>query len=309
MQQMQEPSLFETNESAQSALQSNSTSKSVLDLGVSSANNSLNFKKGDRQNLCQNSQNTLNLTQSVDFSKELEQLRNNPNYKPQIRYNKKPFSLLIFSSFTSLDFDLFMCFCFAANEKGNLKIKISFDDLNFLMGKVISKNSKRLFKKLDEFCEKAAKVIVKQKKDISNSYTHLFDNIEIFEKEEVIIIQFNALMVSALNNFKFGNFYTQFELQQYCEKLTSKYSKQLYILLMDNLYTEKPLKKYREELIEYLNLKNKVSYKDESNFKKFVLDIACNELQKVFAEFIIKRDYGNGKNNRKVIAYNFIYKK
>lgn len=248
----------------------------------------------------------------IDFSKELkDRIKENPSFKPKIRYNKKPFSTLIFPNFTPLDFNLFMCFCFVANEKGSLKIKLNFKDLEFLMGRV-EKNPKRLFERLDEFIKKAMKTIIKQTefsdKFRTNTYAGFFESIKIYEKEKIIIIQFNELMVSALNNFKFTRFYTQFELKQYCE-LKSKYSKQLCILLMDNLYTGEPLKKSREELIEYLGLNEKRAYKDENNFKKYILDIVCKELGGLFTNFKIERICGNGKSNRKVIAYNFIYKK
>lgn len=244
---------------------------------------------------------------NIDFTKELEQERKlNPSYKPQIKYNKKPFNTLIFPNFTPLDFNIFMCFCFVANEKGDSKIKLNFKDLEFLMGK-IEKNPKRLFEKLDEFVKKAMKTIIKQvefdDEFRTNTYVGFFDFIKIYEKEKIIIIQFNELMVSALNNFKFTRFYTQFELQQYCS-LKSKYSKQLYILLMNHLYTKEPLKKSREELIEYLGLRDKKAYKDENNLKKYILDVICKELSELFISFEIERFYGN---NRKVIAYNFIY--
>lgn len=248
---------------------------------------------------------------NIDFTKELEQERKlNPSYKPQIKYNKKPFNTLIFPNFTPLDFNIFMCFCFVANEKGDSKIKLNFKDLEFLMGK-IEKNPKRLFEKLDEFVKKAMKTIIKQvefdDEFRTNTYVGFFDFIRIYEKEKIIIIQFNELMVSALNNFKFTRFYTQFELQQYCS-LKSKYSKQLYILLMNHLYIKEPLKKSREDLIEYLN--TGVMYKREFDFEKRVLKVIEKEFNdmEIFKNFQFNKEYvSNGKNNRKVIAYNFIY--
>ena len=326
MQQMQEPSLFETNESAQSALQSNGTSKSVLNLGVSSAKNSLTFKKDDRQIVCQNSQNTFNSGLKtndnfqnifdIDFSKELKsEIAKNPNFKPMVAYNKQPFNTLIFTNFTSLDFNLFMCFCFVAKNKRNSSIKLTFDDLEFLIGKLdkngkrqkIDKNSVRLFAQLNEFCEKAAKVIVKQVSDDCNSYKRLFDVIDIYKKEKIIVIRFNTLMVEALNNIT--RYFTEFELQQYCN-LKSKYSKQLYLLLMDNLYTGK-YKISKDELIRRFSLDDKKLLASESNFEKVVFNKSViNEIKLLFTEFNFTKDYlGNGKNNRKIIAYNFIYKK
>ena len=415
MQQMQEPSLFETNESAQSALQSNSTSKSVLDLGVSSAKNSSNFKKGNRQILCQNSQNTfnsglkvndnfqntinlgsnsndtakntlnidynlnsnsqnslnidtkkqnnlfeaekseLNLNKNsqmslnanlhlnnksknalisaqtdlislessdiVDFSKELEQERilsqkQGQIFKPMLRYNKQPFSVLIFPNFTSLDFNLFMCFCFAAKEKNNSKIKITYNDLNYLMGRfderqsIVEKNLKRLFDKFEDFIEKAMKTIIKV--SISNgnykinSYTGFFDFIQNFEKEKCIVIKFNEFMVSALNGFKFTRYYTEFELKQYCA-LSSKYAKRLYILLMNNLYTKQSLKIDKDELIKYLGLNANFYKKYTQKLKENILEVIkadINEHHLFKVELQYKAIIGK---NKKILGYEFIY--
>lgn len=250
----------------------------------------------------------------IDFSKELkDKIKQNPSFKPQIRYNKEPFGTLIFTNFTAFDFNLFMCFCFVAKDKRNLSIKLSFNDLEFLIGKEsksgkrqkIDKNSARLFKLFDEFCEKAAKVIIKKVDNDGNTYTHLFDSIKIYKERKIIIIRFNTLMVKALNDF---TRYTEFELQQYC-KLKSKYSKQLYSLLMDTLYKgERSISK--DELIRYFSLDDKLARGD--NFNKIVLNKAIDEIKKesLFTEFQFEKEYvGNGKSNRKVIAYNFIYKK
>lgn len=228
-----------------------------------------------------------------------------------MRYNKDRFEFLIFTDFTAFDFNLFMCLCFAANAKGNLKIKVGFKDLEFLMGKSeknqkIDKNPKRLFKKFDEFSEKATKTIVKvvesDGKYSTNTYIGFFDFIKVYEREKIIIIQFNELMVSVLNNFVDN--YTQLELQKYCE-LKSKYSKQLYALLMGNLYKNKALRLERDKLIKYLSMQ-KLKLTQESDLTK-ILDECKNSLKDLFSYLEIKKEYGTTKN--KVIAYNFIYKK
>lgn len=407
---MQVQSLFETNESAQSALKSNNTSKSVLDLGASSTKNGDFFGKNDERilshDLCQNSQSILgsslkannnfqnttnsnqnlnNTTQNalnasdetnvnfenalntdtkkpnnaidtekseldlsensqmplnsnlhsndkakntltsacfvvdndkkdfdIDFSDELKnEIAKNPNFKPMIAYNKKPFSSLIFTNFTALDFNLFMCFCFVVKNKRNSSIKLTFNDLEFLIGKLnkdgniqkINKNPARLFAQFDDFCEKAAKVIVKQEKNSGNFYTHLFDSIEIYKKEKIIVIRFNALMVECLNNIT--RYFTEFELQQYCN-LKSKYTKQLYVLLMDNFYIGK-FKISKDELIRRFSLSDKKLLARQSNFEKIVFsEKVVKEIKTLFCEFSFNKEYGI---NNKVIAYNFIYKK
>ncbi len=424
-QEMQVQSLFETNESAQSALKSNNTSKSVLDLGASSTKNGKFFGKNDERilshDLCQNSQsilgsslkannnfqnttnsnqnlndtiqNTLNASDetnanfenalntdtekpnndidtekseldlsensqmplnsnlysngkaksaltsahishntintnakkdfapslnennalisndefnyNIDFSDELKIRKDrNANFKPLVQYNKDKFQFLVFTDFTTLDFNLFMCLCYIANQKGNLKIKVSFKDLEFLMGKS-EKNKKRLCEKYNNFAEKASKIIIKivENKGI-NTYTGLFNFIKVYDNEKIIIIQFNALMVSALNNFVSN--YTCFELGRYCA-LSSKYSKQFYILLANNLYTQKSLKIEKNELIRYLNLNAKFYNKYNQKLSENILDVIKRDInkQQLFnRELQYKRIIG--KNN-KTLGYEFIY--
>ena len=424
-QKTQAQSLFETNESAQSALKSNNTSKSILDLGASSTKSGKIFGKNDEQilshDLCQNSQsisnsslkannnfqNTTNSNQNlnnttqnilnasdetnanfksalntdtkkpnnaidtekseldlsenskiplksnshssdkaksaltsadishntintnankdfapslnennalisndefnynIDFSDELKIRKDrNANFKPLVQYNKDKFQFLVFTDFTTLDFNLFMCLCYIANQKGNLKIKVSFKDLEFLMGKN-EKNKKRLCEKYNNFAEKASKIIIKivENKGI-NTYTGLFNFIKVYDNEKIIIIQFNALMVSALNNFVSN--YTCFELGRYCA-LSSKYSKQFYILLANNLYTQKSLKIEKNELIRYLNLNAKFYNKYNQKLSENILDVIkrdINEQQLFNRELQYKRIIG--KNN-KTLGYEFIY--
>lgn len=424
-QETQVQSLFETNESAQSALKSNNTSKSVLDLGASSTKSGKIFGKNDERilshDLCQNSQsildsslkannnfqNTTNSNQNlndttqnalnasdetnanfknalntdtkkpnnaidtekseldlsenskiplksnlhssdkaksaltsahishntintndnkdfvpslnknnalisndefnynIDFSDELKIRKDrNANFKPLVQYNKDKFQFLVFTDFTTLDFNLFMCLCYIANQKGNLKIKVSFKDLEFLMGKN-EKNKKRLCEKYNNFAEKASKIIIKivENKGI-NTYTGLFNFIKVYDNEKIIIIQFNALMVSALNNFVSN--YTCFELGRYCA-LSSKYSKQFYILLANNLYTQKSLKIEKNELIRYLNLNAKFYNKYNQKLSENILDVIkrdINEQQLFNRELQYKKIIG--KNN-KTLGYEFIY--
>ena len=421
-QETQVQSLFKTNESAQSALKSNNTSKSVLDLEASSTKSGKIFGKNDEQilthDLCQNSQSILgsslktnnnfqnttnsnqnlnNTTQNalnasdetnanfenalntdtkkpnnsidtekselnlsensqiplksnshssdkakssltsahilhntintngnkdfapslnennalisndefnynIDFSDELKIRKDrNANFKPLVQYNKDKFQFLVFTDFTTLDFNLFMCLCYIANQKGNLKIKVSFKDLEFLMGKS-EENKKRLCEKYNNF---ASKIIIKivENRGI-NTYTGLFNFIKVYDNEKIIIIQFNALMVSALNNFVSN--YTCFELGRYCA-LSSKYSKQFYILLANNLYTQKSLKIEKNELIRYLNLNAKFYNKYNQKLSENILDVIkrdINEQQLFNRELQYKRIIG--KNN-KTLGYEFIY--
>ena len=111
-------------------------------------------------------------------------------------------------------------------------------------------------------------------------------------------------MVSILNNFVDN--YTQLELKQYCE-LKSKYSKQLYALLMGNLYKNKALRVERDNLIKYLSMQN-LKLTQESDLTK-ILDECITSLKSksLFSYLKIEKEYSISKN--KIIAYNFIYKK
>lgn len=132
----------------------------------------------------------------------------------------------------------------------------------------------------------------------------MFNFIKVYDNEKIIIIQFNALMVSALNNFVSN--YTCFELGRYCA-LSSKYSKQFYILLANNLYTQKSLKIKKNELIRYLNLNAKFYNKYNQKLSENILDVIkrdINEQQLFNRELQYKRIIG--KNN-KTLGYEFIY--
>lgn len=84
-------------------------------------------------------------------------------------------------------------------------------------------------------------------------------------------------MVSALNNFVSN--YTCFELRRYCA-LSSKYSKQFYILLANNLYTQKSLKIEKNELIRYLNLNAKFYNKYNRKLSENILDVIKRDINK-----------------------------
>ena len=166
------------------------------------------------------------------------------------------------------------------------------------------KNKKRLFEQLNEFAKKTTKVIIKVVKTESNLYTGLFDFIEVFNG--FMIIQFNSLMVSILNNFKF---YTQFELKLYC-KLKSKYSKQLYLMLLDDFWNkENRLRIDKQTFCEQLDLNFKYNSKFfERNLTMKVIKPAVSELntEKFFKNLSYEKEYDN---SHKVIAYNFVYSK
>ena len=345
MQSSPANSYFANFDNAQSALNASSSASNALEIGHSvnddfsfdtqfppnsnevlenshfenaNSHTSLEVSAENSQSLVKSPKNSAfassELNYNVDYSDELKKeiafhQKRGRDFKPILEYNKKEFSQLIFPNFTAMDFNLFMCFCFVAKEKGRAKIKVSFEDLDFLMGRddeqnlKISKNPKRLFQNFDKFVQKALQTVIKitqtDGKYTKNTYTGFFDFIAIYEKEKVIVIAFNELMVKALNGF--NNYYTRLELKQYCS-LNSKYSKLLYTLLMDNLYKKEPLKISKDELKLYLGLKNI----DQNNLNKLL-----NKIIDEFMELCLFSSLEIVKTleNRKVIAYNFVYSK
>ena len=249
-----------------------------------------------------------NLDYQVDYTKELNKERSlNKNFNPLVKYNKKPFKTLVFTNFTPLDFNLFITLCFIAKEKGDLKIKVSFKDLEFLMGRV-ERNQKRLIQKYKEFAFKASKTtIYSQNSEIDFAFTPFFKDFRVFGEKKIIILQFNDLMVSALNGFHLTRFYTQFELDKFCS-LSSKYSKQLYLLLMNEIYKDKDFEIDKNELYRYFELDKKPAYSQEINFQMKILDRIKSDLKDFFKNFEILKIYDR-KNKNKVIAYRFVYDK
>ena len=320
--------LFKAQENSQ--LKSSDFTQSPINSQLENANShtSLEISAENSQSLVKSPKNSAfassELDYNVDYSDELKKeiafhQKRGRDFKPILEYNKKEFSQLIFPNFTAMDFNLFMCFCFITKEKGRAKIKVSFEDLNYLMGLgerkhkdgkeftqgvKIDRNPKRLFQNFDKFVQKALQTVIKitqtDGKYATNRYTGFFDFINIYEKEKVIVIAFNELMVKALNGF--SNYYTRLELKQYCS-LNSKYSKLLYTLLMDNLYKKEPLKIGKDELIRYFGLKGSVKQTNLNALLKSIID-EFMELCLFSSLEIVKT-----LENRKVIAYNFVYSK
>ncbi|TQR51242.1 replication initiation protein [Campylobacter troglodytis] len=203
------------------------------------------------------------------------------NDKLLVRYNKEPFKKLIFTNFTSCDFNLFMVLCFVANDKGSLKIRLDFNTFCVLANKK-EKNKKRLNQQINDFAKKCSKTIIKLEKEESKSYISLFEFIEVFD--DYLIFKFNPFMLSVVNNFRF---YTQFELSLYC-LLKSKYSKMLYLLLLDNLYKGKVLKISVNNFMEYFDL----SLENARNLERNIINLAVNELleNKLFKKLSYKKE-------------------
>lgn len=169
-----EKSELDLSENSQIPLKSNSHSSDKAKSALNSAHISHNtINTNDNKDFAPslNENNALisndEFNYNIDFSDELKIRKDrNANFKPLVQYNKDKFQFLVFTDFTTLDFNLFMCLCYIANQKGNLKIKVSFKDLEFLMGKNekikkgFVKNTIILRKKLQRLLLKSLKIRV-----------------------------------------------------------------------------------------------------------------------------------------------------
>lgn len=129
--------------------------------------------------------------------------------------------------FSTKELDLFFSICFKLKEQGTNEIKISFDDIKFLIGEV--KNPKRVKLHVDNLNKKLAQL--NYQFEISPNVFErfvLFTNFTSNYNDNSLTIKVNDKFGYLLNNL-IGNF-TKFELEQFVN-LKSSYSKNMFKLL------------------------------------------------------------------------------
>ncbi|MGL5625599.1 replication initiation protein [Cetobacterium sp.] len=129
--------------------------------------------------------------------------------------------------FSTKELDLFFSICFKLKEQGTNEIKISFDDIKFLIGEV--KNPKRVKLHIDNLNKKLAQL--NYQFEISPNVFErfvLFTNFTSNYNDNSLTIKVNDKFGYLLNNL-IGNF-TKFELEQFVN-LKSSYSKNMFKLL------------------------------------------------------------------------------
>ncbi|MGL4862392.1 RepB family plasmid replication initiator protein [Cetobacterium sp.] len=129
--------------------------------------------------------------------------------------------------FSTKELDLFFSICFKLKEQGTNEIKISFDDIKFLIGEV--KNPKRVKLHVDNLNKKLAQL--NYQFEISPNIFErfvLFTNFTSNYNDNSLTIKVNDKFGYLLNNL-IGNF-TKFELEQFVN-LKSSYSKNMFKLL------------------------------------------------------------------------------
>ena len=129
--------------------------------------------------------------------------------------------------FSTKELDLFFSICFKLKEQGTNEIKISFDDIKFLIGE--AKNPKRVKLHVDNLNKKLAQL--NYQFEISPNVFErfvLFTNFTSNYNDNSLTIKVNDKFGYLLNNL-IGNF-TKFELEQFVN-LKSSYSKNMFKLL------------------------------------------------------------------------------
>lgn len=129
--------------------------------------------------------------------------------------------------FSTKELDLFFSICFKLKEQGTNEIKISFDDIKFLIGEV--KNPKRVKLHVDNLNKKLAQL--NYQFEISPNIFErfvLFTNFTSNYNDNSLTIKVNDKFGYLLNNL-IGNF-TKFELEQFVN-LKSSYTKNMFKLL------------------------------------------------------------------------------
>lgn len=130
-------------------------------------------------------------------------------------------------SFSTKELDLFFSICFKLKEIGTNEIKISFNDIKFLIGE--ENNPKRVKNHVDNLNKKLAQL--NYQFEISPNIFErfvLFTNFTSNYNDNTLTIKINDKFGYLLNNL-IGNF-TKFELEQFV-RLKSTYSKNMFKLL------------------------------------------------------------------------------
>ncbi|MCH5322777.1 MAG: replication initiation protein [Helicobacter sp.] len=214
----------------------------------------------------------------------------------------------MFPNFNAKDFDFFMALCFIGKEKGRARIRITFEEISFLIGKKY-KDYRRFFNEIDSFSQKMMSVTTKEKRIQEEGfrtsiYGSFFEKIVIKEEERFLLVQFGSEVLFLLNNLT--NNYTQFELREFCS-LKSKYSKRLYMFLMQYLFKGEFIIQ-KESLWDILDLNAKSISLQENSFQRKILAPAFNELKGIFKTLECLKQKSNSRGNP-IISFKFVFSK
>lgn len=174
--------------------------------------------------------------------------------------------------FTSTDLDFLMTLCSKMRDMDTKEVIFDFAEIKKITNHKINSNE-RFVSELERMNRKLMKVTCRLKTQDRIIMFVLFPTFEINLNNNTLIVAVNEKFKFILNELVKG--FTRFELVEFI-KLDSKYSKNLYRLLKQFRTTGKLEINDIEDFKEKLDSPKSYKAKD---FKRFVLDVAINELK------------------------------
>ena len=174
--------------------------------------------------------------------------------------------------FTSTDLDFLIALCSKMRDMDTKEVIFDFSEIKELTNHKI-KSTERFVNELERMNKKLMQVTCSLKTQNRIIMFVLFPTFEINLDNNTLIVAVNEKFKFILNELVKG--FTRFELAEFIE-LNSKYSKNLYRLLKQFRTTGKFIVNDIEDFKEKLDSPKSYKTKD---FKRFVLDVAMNELK------------------------------
>ena len=203
--------------------------------------------------------------------------------------------------FTSTDLDFLITLCAKMRDMDTKEVIFDFSEIKEITNyKITSKE--RFVNELERMNRKLMQVTCRLKTQDRIIMFVLFPTFEINLNNNTLIVAVNEKFKFILNELING--FTRFELAEFI-KLDSKYTKNLYRLLKQFRTTGKFVVNDIEDFKEKLDSPKSYKAKD---FKRFVLDVAVNELKekKCFKNLKVEPKTAK-KRGSPVIAYSFTF--
>lgn len=212
---------------------------------------------------------------------------------------KNEMNLVPLRNFNTVEIDIFFSLCNKLKEKGDDKIKISFDELKEVSN--FNKNEKHLtlfVSYLEKVYDKMLKLNYRMENSKKIRKFVLFYDYTIDKEEKYIEVSIHPELKHILNNIT-GNF-TKFELEEFTQ-LKSSYTKNMYRLLKQYKHTGY-FKIKTEDFRERLDIPN--SYR-MTDINKRVFTPIVNELVPIFSDLRINKI--KAKKGRKIEWLEFVF--
>ncbi|NBH31808.1 MULTISPECIES: replication initiation protein [Staphylococcus] len=212
---------------------------------------------------------------------------------------KNEMNLVPLRNFNTVEIDIFFSLCNKLKEKGEDKIKISFDELKEVSN--FNKNEKHLtlfVSYLEKVYDKMLKLNYRMENSKKIRKFVLFYDYTIDKEEKYIEVSIHPELKHILNSIT-GNF-TKFELEEFTQ-LKSSYTKNMYRLLKQYKHTGY-FKIKTENFRERLDIPN--SYR-MTDINKRVFTPIVNELSPIFSDLRINKI--KAKKGRKIEWLEFVF--